>query len=117
MCKATAKVLPSSAFSRIGQSKSHGMRMRCPELEIGANSESPCAMPSTIACKMVSRELPASPRRPHPSGGLPAARRTSHGGRDRRCHRYCQIRKRTCVGELLGDLRADEQHEGQTDVS
>src|SRR5918994_4321360 len=117
MCRATAKVLLSWAFSRIGQSNNHGTRMRCPELEIGANSESPCAMPSTIACKMVSRELPASPRRPQPSGGLLAACRTSHGGRHRRCHRYGQIRERAGVRELLGDFRADEQDEGRSDVS
>ena len=40
MCNATSNVLLRLGSARIGQSNSHGTMIRCPELEIGANSVS-----------------------------------------------------------------------------
>jgi len=41
MCNATSNVLFSATSLTIGQSKSHGTRIRWPELETGANSVAP----------------------------------------------------------------------------
>src|SRR6266571_9101148 len=53
MCRATSKVLFRLSLLRMLQWKSQGTRIRCPELETGANSVNPCVMPSTMAWKML----------------------------------------------------------------
>jgi len=55
MCRATSKVLfkVSLLAETMHQWKSHGTRMRWPELDTGANSVSPWTMPRTIAWNAV----------------------------------------------------------------
>src|SRR3970040_800758 len=103
MCSATSKVLLRSVSERIGQSNNHGTRIRWPELEIGANSVTPCVTPSTIACRML-RGTPFPDRGAGPRTGGPGP---ASGGRRRDGHGDLGERRR--VGELLGDLGAHEK--------
>ena len=56
-CNATSNVLFSATSFTMSQLKSHGTRIRWPELEMGANSVTPCVRPRMIACRTVKREV------------------------------------------------------------
>ena len=57
MWSATSKDFLTSASPISIQPKIHGTRIRCPELEIGANSVAPCTRPRTIAWRMLTRSF------------------------------------------------------------
>ena len=57
MCSATSKDFWRSASPIAPHPNIHGTRIRCPELEIGANSVAPCTRPRTIACRMLTRSF------------------------------------------------------------
>ena len=74
MCSATSNVLFKSDVVDDGTSRrATGTRIRCPELETGANSVTPCVRPSTIACRMVRVVLSVEGRR-HASDPAASAR-------------------------------------------
>ena len=51
------------------QPRRYGTRMRCPELEIGRNSVSPCTIPMTTAWTIVSIDAPRADDRSSASPG------------------------------------------------
>src|ERR671916_1030435 len=53
MCNATSKERPNLSWSN---PKKYCPNKRCPELDTGRNSVSPCTIPSTIACRSSSKD-------------------------------------------------------------
>ena len=80
---ATSKVLFSAGSFTIDQLKSQGTMIRCPELEMGANSVIPWVRPRMIACRMLRGVLPSgceTGKRPrHASGSLGRQMWRCHG--------------------------------------
>src|SRR6185503_19806336 len=113
---ATSKVFVRSASPIAVHPKIHGTRMRCPELETGANSVAPCTRPRMIAWRMLTRSF-------HQPGRRENGRLMLAGGRDRKGEGRA---RREIVGPAHGDRergegrrereafrvgRADEHHE------
>ena len=65
MCSATSKAFSIDGESKSFQSKSHGVSSRWPLDEIGRNSDRPCTMPRTMACKIGTTSV-------YPLGARPA---------------------------------------------
>src|SRR5918998_4523204 len=59
MCNATSKDRPNLSWSN---PKKYCPNKRCPELDTGRNSVSPCTIPSTIACRSSSTRQVLRPR-------------------------------------------------------
>src|SRR6266566_1201875 len=79
MCRATSNVLFSCSFVRMLQWNSQGTRMRCPELETGANSVSPWTMPRMIAWnELVAAPLAGRRERASEWSRSPARRRACY---------------------------------------